>query len=147
MIAAKHGVEKIKTIGDAYMCVSGINNDKEGHAENLCAMALEMRDYMQKANIQREKLKMPRWDIRVGVHSGPVISGVVGENKFTFDIWGDAVNIASLMEQNSETGRINISESTRYRVHQKFELTDRGKIASSKKGDMAMFFLENFKSD
>ena len=145
-IAAKHGVEKIKTIGDAYMCVAGINNDKEGHAENLCAMALEMRDYMQKANSQREKLRMPRWDIRVGIHSGPVISGVVGENKFTFDIWGDAVNIASLMEQNSEPGRINISESTQYRVHQKFDLIDRGKIASSKKGNMAMFFLENYKS-
>lgn len=146
-IATKHGVEKIKTIGDAYMCVSGTNNDKEGHADKVCAMAIEMRDYMQKANIQREKLKMPRWDIRIGIHSGPVISGVVGENKFTFDIWGDAVNIASLMEQNSEPGRINISETTQYRVHQKFELTDRGKIASSKKGNMAMFFLENFKSD
>tara|TARA_B100002051_G_scaffold274883_1_gene317139 strand:+ start:841 stop:2049 length:1209 start_codon:yes stop_codon:yes gene_type:complete len=146
-IAAKHGVEKIKTIGDAYMCVSGTNNDKEGHADKLCAMAIEMRDYMQKSNIQREKLKMPRWDIRIGIHSGPVISGVVGENKFTFDIWGDAVNIASLMEQNSEPGRINISETTQYRVNQKFELTDRGKIASSKKGNMAMFFLENFKSD
>ena len=128
------------------MCVAGINNDKEGHAENLCAMAIEMRDYMKKANVQREKLKMPRWDIRVGIHSGPVISGVVGENKFTFDIWGDAVNIASLMEQNSEPGRINISESTQYRVHQKFDLIDRGKIASSKKGNKAMFFLENYKS-
>ncbi len=141
-LAAKHGVEKIKTIGDAYMCVSGINNDKEGHAEKLCSMALEMRDYIEKANLQREKLRMPRWDMRIGIHSGPVIAGVVGENKFTFDIWGDAVNIAALMEQNSETGMINISESTRYRVQDKFEIKDRGEIASSKKGDLPMYFID-----
>ena len=145
-IAIKYDIEKIKTIGDAYMCVSGINNNKDKHAENLCSMALEVRDYLEKSNIQREKLRMPRWDMRVGIHTGPVIAGVVGENKFTFDIWGDAVNIAALMEQNSEAGRINISESTHYRVNDKFIVEDRGKIASLKKGDMKMFFLNNIKS-
>ena len=145
-IAIKYDIEKIKTIGDAYMCVSGINNNKDKHAENLCSMALEVRDYLEKSNIQREKLRMPRWDMRVGIHTGPVIAGVVGENKFTFDIWGDAVNIAALMEQNSEAGRINISESTHYRVNDKFLVEDRGKIASLKKGNMKMFFLNNIKS-
>ena len=145
-LAAKHGVEKIKTIGDAYMCVSGINNDKEGHAEKICSMAIEMRDYLEKANVQREKLRMPRWDMRVGIHSGPVIAGVVGENKFTFDIWGDAVNIAALMEQNSDTGRINISETTHYRVKGKFDIEERGEIASSKKGDLAMYFINRSES-
>ena len=145
-IAIKYDIEKIKTIGDAYMCVSGINNNKDKHAENLCSMALEVRDYLEKSNIQREKLRMPRWDMRVGIHTGPVIAGVVGENKFTFDIWGDAVNIAALMEQNSEAGRINISESTHYRVNAKFIVEDRGKIASLKKGNMKMFFLNNIKS-
>ena len=145
-IAIKYDIEKIKTIGDAYMCVSGINNNKDKHAENLCSMALEVRDYLEKSNIQREKLRMPRWDMRVGIHTGPVIAGVVGENKFTFDIWGDAVNIAALMEQNSDAGRINISESTHYRVNDKFIVEDRGKIASLKKGDMKMFFLNNIKS-
>ena len=145
-IAIKYDIEKIKTIGDAYMCVSGINNNKDKHAENLCSMALEVRDYLEKSNIQREKLRMPRWDMRVGIHTGPVIAGVVGENKFTFDIWGDAVNIAALMEQNSEAGRINISESTHYRVNDKFIVEDRGKIASLKKGNMKMFFLNNIKS-
>ena len=144
-IASKYNIEKIKTIGDAYMCVSGINNSKDKHAENLCAMALEVREYLEKSNIQREKLRMPRWDMRVGIHTGPVIAGVVGENKFTFDVWGDAVNIAALMEQNSDAGRINISESTHYRVNDKFIVEDRGKIASSKKGDMKMFFLNNIK--
>ena len=145
-IAIKYDIEKIKTIGDAYMCVSGINNNKDKHAENLCSMALEVRDYLEKSNIQREKLRMPRWDMRVGIHTGPVIAGVVGENKFTFDVWGDAVNIAALMEQNSDAGRINISESTHYRVNDKFIVEDRGKIASLKKGDMKMFFLNNIKS-
>ena len=145
-IAIKYDIEKIKTIGDAYMCVSGINNNKDKHAENLCSMALEVREYLEKSNIQREKLRMPRWDMRVGIHTGPVIAGVVGENKFTFDIWGDAVNIAALMEQNSEAGRINISESTHYRVNDKFIVEDRGKIASLKKGNMKMFFLNNIKS-
>ena len=145
-IAIKYDIEKIKTIGDAYMCVSGINNNKDKHAENLCSMALEVRDYLEKSNIQREKLRMPRWDMRVGIHTGPVIAGVVGENKFTFDVWGDAVNIAALMEQNSDAGRINISESTHYRVNDKFLVEDRGKIASLKKGDMKMFFLNNIKS-
>ena len=145
-LAAKHGVEKIKTIGDAYMCVSGINNDKEGHAEKICSMAIEMRDYLEKANVQREKLRMPRWDMRVGIHSGPVIGGVVGENKITFDIWGDAVNIAALMEQNSDTGRINISETTHYRVKGKFDIEERGEIASSKKGDLAMYFINRSES-
>ena len=145
-IASKYNIEKIKTIGDAYMCVSGINNSKDKHAENLCSMALEVRDYLEKSNIQREKLRMPRWDMRVGIHTGPVIAGVVGENKFTFDVWGDAVNIAALMEQNSDAGRINISESTHYRVNDKFIVEDRGKIASSKKGDMKMFFLNNIKA-
>ena len=88
---------------------------------------------------------MPRWDMRVGIHTGPVIAGVVGENKFTFDVWGDAVNIAALMEQNSDAGRINISESTHYRVKDKFIIEDRGEIASLKKGDMKMFFLDNLK--
>ena len=145
-IAIKYDIEKIKTIGDAYMCVSGINNNKDKHAENLCSMALEVRDYLEKSNIQREKLRMPRWDMRVGIHTGPVIAGVVGENKFTFDVWGDAVNIAALMEQNSDAGRINISESTHYRVNDKFIVEDRGKIASLKKGNMKMFFLNNIKS-
>ena len=140
-IVAKHGVEKIKTIGDAYMCVAGATGDKEDHAKRLCMAALEMIDYLNKTNQTREKLRMPTWDMRVGIHSGPVIAGVVGENKFTFDVWGDAVNIAALMEQNSERGRVNISESTQHRVSQQFQLEDRGLVPTRKKGDLRMFFV------
>lgn len=140
-IVAKHGVEKIKTIGDAYMCVAGATGDKEDHAKRLCMAALEMIDYLNKTNQTREKLRMPTWDMRIGIHSGPVIAGVVGENKFTFDVWGDAVNIAALMEQNSERGRVNVSESTEHRVSQQFQLEDRGLVHTGKKGDLQMFFL------
>ena len=103
--------------------------------------ALEMIGYLNKTNRTREKLRMPTWDMRVGIHSGPVIAGVVGENKFTFDVWGDAVNIAALMEQNSERGRVNISESTQHRVSQQFQLEDRGLVPTRKKGDLRMFFV------
>jgi class 3 adenylate cyclase len=107
----------------------------------LCMAALEMIDYLNKTNQTREKLRMPTWDMRIGIHSGPVIAGVVGENKFTFDVWGDAVNIAALMEQNSERGRVNVSESTEHRVSQQFQLEDRGLVHTGKKGDLRMFFL------
>lgn len=140
-IVAKHGVEKIKTIGDAYMCVAGATGDKEDHAKRICMAALEMIGYLNKTNQTREKLRMPTWDMRIGIHSGPVIAGVVGENKFTFDVWGDAVNIAALMEQNSERGRINVSESTQHRVSQQFQLEDRSLVHTRKKGDLRMFFL------
>ena len=140
-IVAKHGVEKIKTIGDAYMCVAGATGDKEDHAKRICMAALEMIGYLNKTNQTREKLRMPTWDMRIGIHSGPVIAGVVGENKFTFDVWGDAVNIAALMEQNSERGRINVSESTQHRVSQQFQLEDRSLVHTGKKGDLRMFFL------
>ena len=140
-IVAKHGVEKIKTIGDAYMCVAGATGDQDDHAARLCMAALEMIGYLNKTNQTREKLRMPTRDMRIGIHSGPVIAGVVGENKFTFDVWGDAVNIAALMEQNSERGRVNISESTQHRVSQQFQLEDRGLVPTRKKGDLRMFFL------
>jgi adenylate cyclase len=140
-IVQKYDIEKIKTIGDAYMCVSGVTEHKKGHAQRICMAALEMQAYLSNANKQREKLRMPKWEMRIGIHTGPIIAGVVGENKFTFDIWGDAVNVAALMEQNSEAGKINISDTTQYRVKEHFELESRGLIASSKKGEKAMYFL------
>ena len=83
---------------------------------------------------------MPRWDMRIGIHSGPVIAGVVGERKFTYDIWGDTVNTAALLEQQGETGGINISVTAYQHVSEMFEIEDRGKIISAKKGDIPMYF-------
>lgn len=140
-IIEKHQIEKLKTIGDAYMCISGVPSESRGHAIRMCLAALELQEYVEKSNIQREKLRMPRWDMRIGIHSGPVIAGVVGQSKFTYDVWGDTVNVASLMETNSTAGKINISETTCQQVKEIFDIEDRGIVASGKKGDLRMHYL------
>ena len=125
------------------MCVAGILDEKKDHANRLCKAAKEMLAYLNKTNIQRSKLKMPTWEARFGIHSGPVICGVVGEDKFTFDIWGDTVNTASLMEQNSEPGKINVSETTYFRIQKYVDSVERGDILTTKKGSLKMYFLES----
>ncbi len=146
-IVAKHGLEKLKTIGDAYMCVSGLPAETRGHAIRICLASLEIQNYMKRTNEKREKMRMPRWDMRIGIHSGPVIAGVVGERKFTYDIWGDAVNTAALLEQNGEPGRVNISATTYQQVNEMFDTVERGKITSGKKGDIPMYFLNRLKTE
>ena len=140
-ICKKYEIEKIKTIGDSYMCVSGITKNKKDHTNRICMAAIEMVEYLNKANVQRSKLKMPVWEMRLGIHTGPIICGVVGEDKFTFDVWGDSVNTASLMEQNGMPGRINISESTYFRVNKKLNCEERGEIITTKKGPLKMFHI------
>jgi len=142
-----HKLEKIKTIGDAYMCASGLPAESRGHAIRICLAALEIQNYLDRSNEKREKMRMQRWEMRIGIHTGPVIAGVVGERKFTYDIWGDSVNIAALMEQNSEPGRINISETTYQHVGKIFEIESRGIINSGKKGDLSMYFLNRLKEE
>ena len=141
-ICRQNNIEKIKTIGDSYMCVSGVVDEKKGHANRLCKAAKEMLAYLNKTNVQRAKLRMPTWEARVGIHTGPVICGVVGEDKFTFDIWGDTVNTASLMEQNSEPGKINISETTHFHIQKSVDSSERGEILTTKKGPLKMYFLD-----
>ena len=146
-IVAKHDVEKLKTIGDAYMCVAGVPAESRGHAITACLASLEIQHHMERTNMQREKMRMPRWDMRIGLHSGPIIAGVVGEKKFTFDVWGDAVNIAALMEKESEPGRINVSQTTFQQVSEAFETEERGEIDSGKKGLLTMYFVNRLKPE
>ena len=146
-IISNHKLEKLKTIGDSYMCASGLPSESRGHAIRICLASLEIQNYMRRTNEKRDKMRMPRWDMRVGIHTGPVIAGVVGEKKFTYDIWGDSVNTAALMEQNSEKGRINISETTYQHVNEAFEIEERGAIASGKKGELNMYFLNRLKPE
>ena len=146
-IVAKHNVEKLKTIGDAYMCVAGLPSECRGHAIAICLAALDIQNHMARMNKQREKLRMPRWDMRIGIHSGPAIAGVVGEKKFTYDIWGDAVNTAALMEQKGEPGRVNVSETTFQQINEIFETEARGNIDSGKKGSLAMYFVNRIKPE
>jgi ligand-binding sensor domain-containing protein/class 3 adenylate cyclase len=134
-IMEKNGLEKIKTIGDAYMAVCGLPNEIEGHAKKAVQAAIDIRDYIKNSsNI---------FEIRIGVHSGPVVAGIVGVKKFAYDIWGDTVNTAARMEQNSEPGKINISGTTFELVKEHFKLEYRGKIAAKNKGEIDMYFVEN----
>ena len=146
-IIGRHNLEKLKTIGDAYMCVGGLPEVNRRHPIDACLAALEIQDYMEKTNRQREKLRLAPWELRIGIHSGPVMAGVVGTKKFTYDIWGDAVNIAALMESSGLPGRINISESTYPRVRDLFEAEHRGSIEAKNKGRLEMYFLNRIKPE
>jgi class 3 adenylate cyclase len=141
-IIQKYKIEKIKTIGDAYMCASGLPVSTYTHATDMVRAALEIRNFM----LARKKEKTERgeipFDLRIGIHTGPVVAGIVGIKKYAYDIWGDTVNIAARMEQNSDAGKINISGSTYELVKEKFACTHRGKIEAKNKGMIDMYYLE-----
>ncbi|MEG9328279.1 adenylate/guanylate cyclase domain-containing protein [Salinimicrobium catena] len=143
-IVEKFGLEKIKTVGDAYMCASGVPFPSEDHAERVVAAACEMLDFVNDAKNLTSEVET-RFDIRIGINTGPVVAGVVGSKKFAYDIWGDAVNIASRMETTSENGKINISENTYQLIKEKFQCSFRGEIPVKHKGMMKMYFVDCMK--
>ena len=138
-ICAKYNIEKIKTIGDAYLAVSGLPMSDKQHAINIAKAAIEIRDF-----IAERKLAQPdtSFNIRIGIHSGSVVAGIVGVKKFAYDIWGDTVNTAARMEQSSESGKINVSEFTYELIKEQFSCSFRGKITAKNKGEMNMYFVE-----
>jgi len=142
-IIQRHNIEKIKSIGDAYMCVAGLPLIDPNHAVNAALAAIEMRDFVKEMASQKEPDDPSAFEIRIGLHSGPVVSGVVGFKKFAFDIWGDTVNTAARMETNSQASKINISENTYQLLKDKFNCEYRGKILAKNKGEIEMYFLEN----
>lgn len=137
-IIGKHGLEKIKTIGDAYMAVCGIPNADSDHAIKTTKAAIEIMEFSK----EQKKQGHP-FEIRIGINSGPVVAGIIGVKKFAYDIWGDTVNTAARLEQNSEAGRINISENTYELIKHKFDCEYRGKINAKNKGDIDMYFVKN----
>ena len=141
-IITKYGIEKIKTIGDAYMCAGGLPVANTTNALDVVNAALEMQQFMQQHLKQRESEKREVFEMRIGIHTGPVVSGIVGVKKFAYDIWGDTVNIASRMESSGEAGKVNISGSTFALVKDKFECIQRGKIQAKNKGEIEMYFVE-----
>ena len=138
-IMEKYGLEKIKTIGDAYLAVSGLPSTNVNHAQNAVNAGLEILEFINK----KKSLNENSFEIRIGIHSGPVIAGIVGVKKFAYDIWGDTVNTAARMEQNGAKGRLNVSGSTYALIHEKFDCEYRGKIDTKGKGALDMYFVNN----
>jgi class 3 adenylate cyclase len=136
-ITERHGLEKIKTIGDAYLAVCGLPNADEQHAKKTVQAAIEIREFINKRFKDGGK-----FTIRIGINSGSVVAGIVGVKKFAYDIWGDTVNTATRMEQHSINGKINISEATYQLVKNDFTCTHRGKIEAKNKGKVDMYFVE-----
>jgi adenylate cyclase len=141
-IMDRHGVEKIKTVGDAYLAVAGLPVGDARHAHKVLAAALEIREFITK---RKEQQQDGAFHIRIGVHSGTVIAGIVGMRKFAYDIWGDTVNTAARMEQSSEKDQINISEATYQLIKDEFEVIPRGLVAAKNKGQMLMYFVKGAK--
>ena len=140
------GIEKIKTIGDAYMCAIGLHQEFEHNPLIMIQAAQKMLAFVEKLKTESETTGRPHFDIRIGIHTGPVVSGVVGIKKFAYDIWGDTVNIAARMEQTCDPGKVNISQATVKKVkefdpHSQLSFTSRGKIKVKGKGEMEMFYL------
>lgn len=136
-IIERNGLEKIKTIGDAYLAVCGLPNEVDDHAYKTVQAGLDIVRFVEKQKAQGGK-----FDVRVGINSGPLIAGIVGVKKFAYDVWGDTVNTASRLESTSESGKVNISESTYQLVHHLFDCTFRGKVEAKSKGEIAMYFVE-----
>ncbi|MDH5381281.1 MAG: tetratricopeptide repeat protein [Cyclobacteriaceae bacterium] len=140
-IVDKYGLEKIKTIGDAYMCAGGIPVVNNTHPLNAVKAALEMQAYMEKEMLERESRGEKGWELRVGIHTGSIVAGVVGQKKYAYDIWGDTVNVASRMESGGEPGKVNISASTYELIKDKYECEYRGKISAKNIGEVDMYFV------
>jgi len=141
-IVEKHAVEKIKTIGDSYMCAGGLPTENSTHPVDVVLAAIEMQEFISSNKAERENQGLPFLELRLGIHSGPVIAGIVGTRKFAYDIWGDTVNTASRMESSGEAGKINISGSTYELVKHKFKCTYRGKVQAKNKGEIDMYFVD-----
>ncbi len=143
-IIEKYGLEKIKTIGDSYMCAGGVPYPIENHATKMVAAAFEILDFVEKAKTNETSLLT--FDIRIGINTGPLVAGVVGSKKFSYDIWGDTVNVASRMEITSEAGRINIGEQTYALIKDSFECEYRGKKEVKNRGAVKMYFVNGYTS-
>ena len=141
-IINKYKIEKIKTIGDSYMCAGGIPNETTTHQFDVVMAALEMQEFMLREKEEHENRNELFFEARIGIHTGPVIAGIVGTKKFAYDIWGDTVNIAQRMESSGEVGKVNISGATFEMIKHQFKCLYRGKVEAKHKRLIDMYFVE-----
>jgi len=146
-ISVRRGLERLKTIGDAFMAVAGLPTANRTHPLDACLAALEMHSSLRQLNERRAKLRLPTMDLRIGLHTGPVMAGIVGRRKYTYDIWGDAVNLAARLESACEPHKTNVSASVVAQASSAFEFEPRGKLDAKNKGPVDMFFLKRLKPE
>jgi len=146
-IIGRHYLEKIKTIGDAYMAAGGLPLRNKSNPFDAVLAALEIQDFMNKLNDAKAIQNLPIWELRIGIHTGPVVAGVIGRKKFLYDIWGETVNIASRMEEAGHMGMVNISEATYDYIKNYFECIYRGKIEAKNIGKIDMYFVTRLKPE
>jgi PAS domain S-box-containing protein len=144
-ITGKHYIEKIKTIGDAYMCAGGLPLSNKSNPIDALLAGLEIQQYMNSLNDSKVLNNLSVWELRLGIHTGPVVAGVVGRKRVAYDIWGDTVNIASRMEQSGCVGMVNISGATYEYIHEYFECSHRGKVEAKNLGKVDMYFVNRIK--
>ncbi|MCC7504812.1 MAG: tetratricopeptide repeat protein [Saprospiraceae bacterium] len=142
-IVERYGLEKIKTIGDAYMCAGGLPTPNNTHPLDVVRAALDMQAELAARMSERKTAGRPVFAMRVGIHTGPVVAGVVGSHKFAYDIWGDTVNTAARLEEEGVTGRVNISDTTYQLVKNHFACSYRGELEAKHKGRIKMWFVES----
>jgi adenylate cyclase len=143
-VCVRHHLEKIKTVGDSYMCAGGVPISNTTNPVDIVLAAMEMLTFIENSPAGSTGIK---WQIRFGIHTGEIVAGVVGKNKFAYDIWGDTVNTASRLESSGEPNKINISGATYRYVKDFFDVNYRGKVAAKHKGEIDMNFVEGIKKE
>ncbi len=146
-IAETHGLETIKTVGDAFIAAGGLPEANRSHPLDACLAALQMQSFIRSSNRQRERLRLPSWELRIGINTGPVVAGIVGQRRFTYDVWGNAVNVTQRLEEACEPGRVNISASTFHQVTRLFETEARGSAQVKHIGAIDMYFLNRIRPE
>jgi class 3 adenylate cyclase len=146
-ITERFNLEKLKTIGDSYMCAGGIPKRNKTHAIDSVLAALEIQAFMNLMKEIKKEQGLPYWELRLGIHTGPLVAGVIGEKKFAYDVWGDTVNTASRMESSGTPGKINISGSTYKLIKEIFECEFRGYVNAKNKGEVEMYYVNGLKED
>lgn len=146
-IVHRHRMEKIKTIGDCYMCATALPFIGEHEAVDAAQCALRIQKFMEFHRARARKMRRPEWHLRIGIHTGPVVAGVIGQKRFHYDIWGDTVNLAQRMESNGEVDRVNVSGRMVRRLHDWFVVENRGALNVKGIGPMEMFFVNGILAD